>query len=745
MVYLMMGLFRVSYAKKLIVILALVCVILFSSLGYFYYGRRPQRNLVGVISVKGPLISSNNAAQITGVINQVISNSSVKAVVIRIDSPGGHTDLIEQIYLDILELKQEKPVVCSVVTALSGGYYLAVAADYIYAQPSSMIGNVGVVAFGPSTIFPSETVMETGRYKISGFSNLLFPFNLTHILDNFVSVVEAGRGERLKLSSTELKRAMVYFGSEAINVGLVDDVGSLQRASDFAAEKAGLVSYETVEFHAEKDVSSLSATFSNETHVEWEDITISKLNKLNPPPAIYYLYLPPNSLLKNLSLMGQTEENNDTHLDSIAKKRGSAVVDLSHGNRASMWVLDRLAAELAVRDVALGFSSTWEDVESVLSNASALVIAAPTETYTSDEMEKIQQFVRDGRILLLFFDPASEFLDVSTLLAPINSLANSFGLHFTKGYLYNEEEHFGFYRNIYIRKFSNNNLTRGLSNIVFFTASDLYSNDGVAWSSNDTYSSTAERVNNYTVMSSAKEGNGTVLAFGDITFLMEPYCYVEDNYQLILNIVSAITEIEVGFKEEPEYKITEPNLPVNTEKVFIEEVNGEKHEIRWVRVSTDETLVERQDRMTRYHYDGAGSLSHWESNGIEVTYDESIMDVHYPLVEGKEWEYESNYTITLDGEEGRGMLTGTASVVDFNNVESEEGESYHCAKIRSEERDEFTREGSKITIVTIGYSWISTEAGLVKGETVTSYYVEGVYVDQEDRKLLLKSIEKGET
>jgi protease-4 len=59
-------------------------------------------------------------------------------VVLRIDSPGGYAQLVEQIYLDVLELRKEKPVVASVVTALSGGYYVAVGAEYIRPSTASL-------------------------------------------------------------------------------------------------------------------------------------------------------------------------------------------------------------------------------------------------------------------------------------------------------------------------------------------------------------------------------------------------------------------------------------------------------------------------------------------------------------------------------------------------------------------------------------------------------------------------------
>ena len=737
-----------SFGKRLVLVLAVVSILLVSGLGYLYYmgTRGRERSLVGVISVEGSIISSQATGRVTAAINQAMFNDSVKAVVLRIDSPGGYAHLIEQIYLDILELKREKPVVSSVALALSGGYYIAVATDYIYAHPTSMVGNVGVIGTGPPTLIPSEIVMETGSYKVTGFSKLLFPFNLTHALDSFVSAVEEGRGTRLRLSSKALRKGMIYMGSEAVTAGLVDEVGSFQRAVERAAEEANLVEYEVVDIRPAEGTFSLSAAYRNETELEWREITVDTLNKLNPPPAIYFLYLPPKAYLQRPESLESTAEDAEGYAP-VGERRGTVVVDLSHGNKVSMWELDILAAELAMRNMALGFASTWDEVDSALDYASGLIVAAPTKAYSSEECKRVKEFVGEGRLLLMFFDPASEYLEIPALLGPINSLANRFGFSFGKGYLYNEEEHYGLYRNIYVRQFANTSLTGNLETIVLFTATYLHHTDSdAAWTSEDTYSSTAERMGSYAPISVIEGENSTVAAFGDLTFMMEPYCYVEDNYQLIMNLVSAITAVEVPIEEEEEveYNVTRPELPVGTEKIFTEQINGEEHQLRWFRVSETEVLIERPDRTSHYYYDENRSLVGWESNGMEATYDEPLPDLPYPLIKGKGWAYASGYNLTVDGEDLRGNLTVKGWVDDFEDVEAGDGESYLCAKVREIQRDHLMRDETNITAVTTGYSWISSEAGVVKEESETRYYVDDVLAKEETRRLLLTSIQKGE-
>jgi len=740
---------RLWRRKSVVVVLA--CILLLASgLGYLYYAGilrvevpKVKKDIVGVIRVEGPILSSQNASQYTDVINHAMINETVKAVVLVVNSPGGYADLIEQIYLDILELKEKKPLAVSVVSALSGGYYISVASDYIYVCPTSMVGNVGVIGVAPPTLIPSEWVLETGAYKVTGFSKLLFPYNLSRALDSFVSAVESGRGDRLKLSPTQLRRGMVYMGSEAVTVGLADEVGSLQKAIGRVAEGAGLVEYDVVDLTQVSETASGPMSSSNHTSAGWGNLTIEILNRLHPPPAIYYLYLPPGAFTQGLSSTELPAGNLTANVSAGKGKEDMVLVDSSHGNKVSWWELDILIWELVKRNMTVRFVSQWDELESALNNASALIVASPTEPYSVEESERVEEFVDDGRMLLLFFDPTVEYVEIPALFGPINFLSTRFGLSFAKGYLYNEEEHYGIYRNIYVRRFANSPLTQNLTSLVLFTATHIHSVDkGVAWASEGTYSSAAERTGKYPVIALV-EDNGTVAAFGDLTFLREPYCYLEDNYQLILNLASAIAGVEVlPAPPTPEEEITRPDLPVGTEKNYTERMNEEEHLLRWLKVSELEIRVEGPDQTTHYYYDEEGSLLRWVSNGMETVYETPIPEEPYPLTKGESWKYESSYTLTME-EEYQGMLAGEEEVVGFEDVMAEDGESYLCAKVRYRLVDQLMKDGTNITIVTTGHSWISTEAGLVKEEGTSRYYVDGVFAGEEKRELLLKSIKKG--
>jgi len=700
------------------------------------------KDLVGLIEIEGYVVSPEALYKYINIINQAITNESIKAVVLSVNSGGGYANYIEQIYHDLLKLKEKKTLVASIVTALSGGYYIAVAADRIYALPTSLVGNIGVIGTGPPVLIPSEVVLETGAYKATGFSMLLFPHNLSRALENFASAVEAGRGSKLKLTSKELRRGLIYLGSEALRAGLVDDLGSLQMAIDEAARKAGLERFEVVRLKPQEGVQDPSQTYRG--YASNGSITLDELNRLHPPPAIHYIYLPPQTMTQSPPIGSPT---------TSAGGGWDAIIDASHGNMVSWWDLNILIAELASKNITVSFLSSWEDIESMLDNAHCLIVASPTKPYSPKEIEKVEGFVNKGGLLLLFFDPSWEYLGMEGLshgiVAPINSLSHKFTLTFGKGYLYNEDENYGIYRNIYIRNFAESPITQNLRTIVFFTATHIYpSSRGVAWASNLTYSSVSERTGSYATIAFVRWGNGTVAAFADITFLSEPWCYIEDNYQLLLKIASLVAETKAKAETKPtleraEWKIEKPNLPVRTEKIYTEWINGEEKVVRWLKVSETEVLVERPERVIHYYYDENGSLIMWRSDNMSVVYRSPIPETPYPLTKGKKWRHESGYILNINSEKLEGRLIIEEEVVDFEEIRMEAEIKYFCAKVKYTMIDEITQKDTIITITSTGHYWVSSEVGDVKDESDTITYINGLQYRIERRKLLLKEIRKG--
>jgi protease-4 len=734
--------------KRLFLVLFAAIIVIILGFAYLYLdGSAPvEQSFIGIINVDGPILTVEGTQAIIGSLSRAIGNNSIKGVVIKIDSPGGFAHLVEEIYYDVLALKSKKPVVSSLVTALSGGYYIAAGTDYIIAAPSAMVGNVGVIGTAPSGFSPSERSVETGPYKITGFSRLLFPLNISSTLENFAGAVEDGRGNRLKVSGPRLRTGAIYMGSEGISAGLVDEIGALQKAVDHVASEVGVESYTIVDLLAEGETGVSITTLGEET-LPWRELTISYLNELYPPPAMYYLYLPSQAYQFGNESALATEDATDGVLET---KKGRVVVDLSHGNRVPSGAFHLLSAELAMREVYTAYEGTWSGVENSLASASCLIIAAPTETYTAEEFKVIDDWVRQGRLLLFFYDPTTEFNDDGDPLRPINSIANRYGLTFGQGYLYNLEEMYGLCRNIYVRSFDETNFTKDIESLILLTSTYLHSTDSdAAWTSSDTFSSSSEQQGRYAPISVLAKGNGTTAAFGDITFMMEPYVYLEDNYQVIMNIVEEITEIRVPVIEEPEepeepLNVTEPDLPVGTVKIFDEVVDGEESEMIWSIISETEIRVERPDRTTVFTLDDEGRLVSWTSGDIEQVYDGSLPDLPYPLEEDEGWTYKVGYNVTLGNVTWRGQLESRGTVVGFEYVEAGDEILYWCAKIVIMETDELDRVDDILVVESSELLWISQDAGTVKVETNVDYYIGDLLVLEEIRSILLRSMILGQ-
>ncbi|MFC1802917.1 S49 family peptidase [Thermoproteota archaeon] len=518
-------------------IMAVIIIIMVSGFIWIYFWEPEESiifkesEIVGVIEVFGVIDDNQYSYVLSSAVEEAIFDDSVKAVVLEIDSPGGSAYLIEQVYYDLLQLKVEKPVVASISMALSGGYYIAVSAEYIYALPSAMVGNVGVIGTGPGWVVPSETTLETGPHKITGFSPELFPFNLTTVLRTFSDAVVTGRGETLNIPISSVNEGSIWMGIDAKSNGLVDELGSLQAAIKFAAELAEIEDYE---------VESLVSRVANNTDaIGVYYPSLAELIDKNPPPAIYYLYLP-----ENVYVQSETPEN-DTKPVYTGTVKGDVLVDTSHGNTIGPWVLDTFTRLLTEEGLFVGYCENWDDLEAVLNDTKALVVASPSDYYSHEEYEIINSWLNKGGILILLGDASADFLNSQTLQAPLNSLSNHWGIHYGNGYLYNMETNYGFYRNIIVDNIRDSFLSEGVNELVFFTTGPVYSKSrGYASPSDDTYNSVTERVGEYDTIAIYKVEDSRVVAFGDTTWLMEPYVNTADNYQLLKNLVEAIASIE---------------------------------------------------------------------------------------------------------------------------------------------------------------------------------------------------------
>ncbi|MFQ6085459.1 MAG: S49 family peptidase [Candidatus Bathyarchaeia archaeon] len=508
-----LGLSKVTAIALLVVIVALISVVsaaLFTPLLF------PRKPLIGVIEING-YIGPESSDQMVKMISHAKTNETIKAVVLKIDSPGGEVSSVQEVYMSLLRLKEAKPIVAWIMEGPSGAYYVAVSASYIYATPGSWIGNIGVIVEWPyDKMPPNETLIETGPFKRTGISKMGIIRQLNMLLEEFIEAVTTHRTQ-LKLDRTELSKALFYTGSEAAQYGLIDALGSSIDAIDKAANLANITDYE-VEVLNERFEAASEQGFTG-------------IEDFDTLPRFYYLYMPQPQrgtiTTYNSTFVPSSERSVDEEVDVV-------LIDLSHNNKIDREDLNILLAEIVSRNHTVRYLTYPHTLSAKLENASSFVVISPAASFTEDEAGTLHNFTKNGGKLLLIQDPTRG--EPSN----INSLSAEFGVVFANGYLYNLEENDGNYRFIFVDDFEEANVTEGLERLVFYTAEHIYSSGNeIAYTSNSTFSSASHIEKVYSPMVLAS--NDRVLAIGDQTFLTEPYCYTSDNYKLVSNIADFLT------------------------------------------------------------------------------------------------------------------------------------------------------------------------------------------------------------
>ncbi len=208
-------------------------------------GKPSPSEYAALIDIKGAIASDReaNADSIATALRRAYEDKKVRGIILRINSPGGSPVQASYIYDEVNRLKKSRPdlQVYAVISDLgaSAAYYIASAADHIYASRSSMVGSIGayIATFGVDKAM--EKLGVTRRFYGSGeHKALIDPFQpedevaarhlratVKNIHDHFIESVQAGRGERLK-ESPELFTGLVWTGEQALELGLIDGLGS---------------------------------------------------------------------------------------------------------------------------------------------------------------------------------------------------------------------------------------------------------------------------------------------------------------------------------------------------------------------------------------------------------------------------------------------------------------------------------------------------------------------------------------
>lgn len=218
---------------------------------------------IAVISIQGVLTSSTDTIR---QFKQYEENEDVKALVLRIDSPGGTVVAAQEIYAEIQKLRENKVVLASMGNvAASGGYYIASATEEIVANPGTLTGSIGVISEYPNIeqlmkkVGLRSEVMKSGRFKDLGNPTREMTEEerqlLQDLIDNihrqFIRDVALGRGRTVE-EIEPLADGRVFTGEQAKENGLVDRLGNLQDALDRAAELAGIEGKPVIIYPEEK-------------------------------------------------------------------------------------------------------------------------------------------------------------------------------------------------------------------------------------------------------------------------------------------------------------------------------------------------------------------------------------------------------------------------------------------------------------------------------------------------------------
>jgi protease-4 len=189
-------------------------------------------------------------------IDKIRKDKTIKSVVLRVNSPGGSVIASEKIRTALKLLMDEKPVIASYGNyAASGGYWISAGVQKIYTDATCLTGSIGVFSmipeFSKTTGKVGVNVVTVGSNKHSDMYSLMRPFDaeetacmqadVEDIYERFVNVVAEGRSLETQ-QVDDMAQGRVWVGTDALGLGLVDEIGGLREAVDYAASLAGYMS-----------------------------------------------------------------------------------------------------------------------------------------------------------------------------------------------------------------------------------------------------------------------------------------------------------------------------------------------------------------------------------------------------------------------------------------------------------------------------------------------------------------------
>ncbi|MBI1957794.1 MAG: signal peptide peptidase SppA [Candidatus Rokubacteria bacterium] len=234
------------------VILAVFLLTVWALMAVLEDGVLPGGPRVAIVEVQGIIVDGDATVR---ELREHIDNPAVRAVVLRVNSPGGVVGPTQEIFAAVQRVRKAgKPVVASLAAvAASGGYYVATAADRIYANPGTLTGSIGVVMQMANVegllkkVGVEYVVVKAGAYKdVGNFARTMSPGErrilqllLDDVYGQFVAAVAEGRGLD-RATVLAFADGRIYSGQQARALKMVDELGGLEEAIEAAAKLAGL-------------------------------------------------------------------------------------------------------------------------------------------------------------------------------------------------------------------------------------------------------------------------------------------------------------------------------------------------------------------------------------------------------------------------------------------------------------------------------------------------------------------------
>jgi len=262
---------------------------------------------IAVLDISG-IIDGSNATYAREAVKEVLNNKNIRAVVLRVDSPGGGVTASDEIWHYLQSIKEAKiPIIASYGgVAASGGYYISCNADHIIAQETTITGSIGVIAnimtfqdllakigVNPVTLIAKDSPEKSVANDVYRNWTVKDKQKVRGILDAmytvFFSRVKEGRGHVITDAKTleNVANGSAYTANQALKNGLIDGIGYLDDAVDIAVEKAGLANEEPTVLHLSRKSPTFGGLFGAQSSAISASDLRSTLQEFSMPKLMY--------------------------------------------------------------------------------------------------------------------------------------------------------------------------------------------------------------------------------------------------------------------------------------------------------------------------------------------------------------------------------------------------------------------------------------------------------------------------